>query len=152
MYRYLIRARLDRKTHANRKAASQIRSSNTVHRTIHISEHFSKMEESFVLVYLSDVKKYVTVPENFVFDLNQLRLKNNGVNRNQSFKIFWSNDMECEIPDFHAKPCDVHPPIEEIACYRGHIYRFFSMYFVLLLNYTLPWNHNGIIYTLLLYT
>lgn len=94
------------------------------------------MEESFVLVFLTDVKKYATVPEKFVFDLNQQRLKNNGVNRNQPFKIFYSNDVDCEIPDFNAKPCDVFPPIEEMACYRGYIYRFFSKYFVL------HWNFN----------
>lgn len=74
-------------------------------------------------------KKYITVQESFVYDLNQQKLKNNGVNRNQMFKIFWSNNANCEIPDFDAEISDVHPPLAENACYSGRLYKFYGTYF-----------------------
>lgn len=93
-----------------------------------IVANFSKME-SFALVYLNSAKKYITVQESFVYDLNQQKLKNNGVNRNQMFKIFWSNNANCEIPDFDAEISDVHPPLAENACYSGRLYKFYGTYF-----------------------
>lgn len=84
----------------------------------------------YALVYLKTVKKYITVPEKFVFDLDQSKLKNNGVNRNQDFKIFWSNDEACDSPDFNAEATDVHPPIEQKACYVGRIYKFYRKFII----------------------
>lgn len=43
--------------------------------------------ESFVLVCLNDLNKYVIVRESFIFNLNQEKVKNYGVNRNQDYKI-----------------------------------------------------------------
>lgn len=80
----------------------------------------------FALIYLSEAKKYIVVPESFIFDLKETKLKNYGVNRNQSVKVFWSNDVNCEIPNFDAFGSRIHPPIVEEACYVGHVYRFFG--------------------------
>lgn len=87
--------------------------------------------ESFVLAFLTEVKKHIVVPEQFVFDLNQLKLKNLGVNRNQNFKIFWSNNVDCTTPNFDAPRSEVHPPINEEACYIGRVYRFYCEYFTI---------------------
>lgn len=83
----------------------------------------------FVLVFLKEPKKYVVVPENFIFDLDQQKLKNNGANRNQNFKIFWSNDINCTAPNFDAEESKIHPPIVVEACYIGRVYKFYSEYY-----------------------
>lgn len=89
--------------------------------------------KSFVLVCLNDVNKYIIVRENFIFDLNQQKVKNYGVNRNQDYKIFWSHDKSCETPNFQANQSKIFPPLTPEACYSGRLYKFFCKYFQIIL-------------------
>lgn len=81
---------------------------------------------SFVVVFLMKPKKYVVVPENFIFDLDQTKLKNIGANRNQNFKIFWSNIGNDVQPNFNAEESEIYPPNIIEACYIGRVYKFYS--------------------------
>lgn len=90
----------------------------------------------FVVVLIKVVKKYVVIPESWIYDVSEEKLKNNGVNRNQDVLIFWSNDAigEDERPDgeyepnFNLEILSVHPPTNGIAhgCYIGRIIRYFG--------------------------
>lgn len=84
--------------------------------------------DSFAVVYLIDAKKHIVVPENHIFDLNQAKLKNIGVNRNQNFKIFWSSQTN-SMPNFNSNRSYIFPPATDEACYIGRIYKFFSKCF-----------------------
>lgn len=99
--------------------------------------------KSFALVRLDDVKKHVVVREDFVYDLNQEKLKNYGVNRNQKYRVFWSNDEKCQTANFNANLSSVHPPIENEACYNATLYRFYcKFYFVLLFIFQIIRKHS----------
>lgn len=45
---------------------------------------------TFVVVHLVDAKRVVVVPENWIQDLNNAKLKNIGKNSNQNFLLFWA--------------------------------------------------------------
>lgn len=59
----------------------------------------------FVVVYIKSAKKFVIVPENWIFDINQELLKNKGVNANRDILVFWS--LNGLIDD---KPNGQYPP------------------------------------------
>lgn len=90
----------------------------------------------FVVIYLISPKIYVVVPEKFVHDLVQSKLKNYGANKNQNYLIFWSENAlnDERIPDslfqpnFHLPLSDVYPPPESEACYIGRLKKFFGEY------------------------
>lgn len=92
----------------------------------------------FVVVYLLDAKKNIIVPETFIYELNEEKLKNYGANRNQSHLIYWSNAASDGIDgvpnpdfptDFTLPPTNVHPPREiEETCYIVRLKRFFSKF------------------------
>lgn len=45
-----------------------------------------------VLVLLSDVRKYIIVPESYVYGLNISALKNLGRNSCRDYLVYWSDD------------------------------------------------------------
>lgn len=45
---------------------------------------------TFVVVYLLRARQFVIVPENWVSDLNNAKLKNKGCNSNQDFLVYCS--------------------------------------------------------------
>lgn len=86
----------------------------------------------FVVVFLVEPKKYIIVPEEFIFALDEESLKNIGKNGNFSYKIFWSDncvdnegvpDKEYP-PDFSLENSAPFPPADK-ACYIGKLKRFF---------------------------
>lgn len=88
----------------------------------------------FVVVHLKLCKKRIVVPENWLFDVNQELLKNQGVNSNRDVLIFWSKnglvDDEPSVefePNFQLdKATTFPPPNTEAACYIGRIIRYFG--------------------------
>lgn len=63
---------------------------------------------AFAVAYLIAPKKHVVVPENYIFDLNEAKLRNYGVNSNQTHKVFWSENggkgyYRCRILKFFGK-------------------------------------------------
>lgn len=87
----------------------------------------------FVVVFLTDVKKHIIVPEQFIFGLDEERLKNIGRNSNFQYKIFWSENAIDEngvpnaeyLPNFALPKCTTFPPVDD-ACYVGKLKKFFS--------------------------
>lgn len=92
----------------------------------------------FVVVFLSDAKKHIIVPQEFVFGLSQQSLNNVGKNRNRQFLVFWSKKAVCagsEIPDSKYKPnfganvSKTFPPIgRDEACFTAQIKYFYGKY------------------------
>lgn len=91
----------------------------------------------FVVVYLSVPKKLTVVPEEFIFDLNQKKLKNNGCNRNQVQRIYFSkawfqnqidgaNLEQIFIPNFDLTASSIYPLPDNVteAVFRGYLRRF----------------------------
>lgn len=89
----------------------------------------------FVVVYIKAAKKYVVVPENWIFDINQELLKNKGVNGNRDVLIFWSLDGIVDdkpndeyAPNFHLEKSNEYPlpaGVKE-ACYVARLKRYFG--------------------------
>lgn len=89
----------------------------------------------FVVVHLIEPKVNIVVPEEFVF-LDPAKLRNLGVNRNQTHLIYWSKMAEEyqgrvddeNKPNFHLPISNESPPPmgAEHACYFGRTVRFFS--------------------------
>lgn len=88
---------------------------------------------SFVVVYILQARELVVVPDNWILDLNQAKLKNYGVNANQDFLVFWSGYngrpiLDAEI-DFNAfRAIEYHATVDKV-CYICRIKKFFGKYF-----------------------
>lgn len=88
----------------------------------------------FVVVLIKSLKRYVVVPEEWVFDINEQSLKNNGVNRNRNVLMFWSengigNDNEPDHeykPNFTLKKETVFPPPDGQGCYIVRMIHFYG--------------------------
>lgn len=93
----------------------------------------------FVVVHLVDVKKRIIVPENFIFDLSQENLKNNGCNKNFTYLAYWSHtalgdensapNINCQ-PNFTAPISKIFPPGDDLqeACYTVRLKKFFGKF------------------------
>lgn len=91
----------------------------------------------FVVVFSREPKCSTVIPEEFILDLNQKSLKNNGVNRNQDRRIYfskeWFENQTAKInleqpfePNFNLPLNNVYPlpnNVEE-ACYIGRLIKF----------------------------
>lgn len=89
----------------------------------------------FVVVYLVEPKKRIILPENFIYDLCEVSLKNNGRNSNHKYLIYWSKnaigdgsfapDFKIE-PNFDAPLSHIYPPENDVieACYIAQIKLF----------------------------
>lgn len=87
---------------------------------------------SFVVVYLLRCCEHVIVPERWVQDLNNAKLKNNGKNSNQNFLIFWSgingDPNIIRDPNFNANlDSKYHATVDEV-CYLGRVKKIFGKY------------------------
>lgn len=85
---------------------------------------------SFVVVFLKYSKQYVVVPEDWIQDLNNAKLKNNGRNSNQDFLLFWSGTNHIpnigKIPDFSAEKTPIFHSTHDGVCYTCRIKKFFG--------------------------
>lgn len=90
----------------------------------------------FVVVYLKDAKKNIIVPEEWIFDLDEQKLKNHGANSNQNYLVFWSyygiygdDDIPNAAyePNFFLDKMVEYPPPHGVAecCYIGRIKHFY---------------------------
>lgn len=90
-----------------------------------------------VIVYLQDPKKYIAVPESFVYDLDERSLKNRGVNRNQNRLVYfsqeWHENMEANEnvlqefePNFHCAITTRYPLPNYLdeTCFIGRLISF----------------------------
>lgn len=88
---------------------------------------------SLVVVYLKVPKVHVVIPDNWIYRLNESKLRNYGVNTNQDHRLFWSNDAvnDDEMPDYAYTPnfdaplSNVFPPLED-SCYIGRVKKFYG--------------------------
>lgn len=85
---------------------------------------------SYVVVYLKRAQRIVIVKENFVQDLSNAKLKNNGRNSNQDFLIYWSANNNVanwsSVPNFNSMLSDVYEETTGGVCYIGRILKFFG--------------------------
>lgn len=84
---------------------------------------------TFVVVYLIRAREFIVVPDQWVYDLNTAKLKNNGKNSNQDFLVYCSfNNGEpnfAEKPNFNA-PLDFRFTGTIDACFLCRIKKFFG--------------------------
>lgn len=85
---------------------------------------------SFVVVYLLRAKKFIVIRKNWVQDLMNAKLMNNGRNSNQNFLIFWSaNENVANFnvqPNFDAPLSSRYEETVDEICYLGRIIKFFG--------------------------
>lgn len=100
---------------------------------------------AYVLVYLVHARKNTIVPEKFVYSLNDVKLKNNGVNQNQDHRIYFSQALFDLMKNGEA-PIDMQPnfslpitknyPLENginETCFIGRTKKFYGeLHFILL--------------------
>lgn len=83
---------------------------------------------SLVLDYARNEKIVsLVVKENRIFDLNECRIRNNGVNRNQNYRIFYSPN-EFSVTNFDIPLRNHFDPAED-ACYIARIILFYGKSF-----------------------
>lgn len=84
----------------------------------------------FAIVFLKDVKIYIIVAEEWLYDINPEFLRNRGKNwlTTKDLRVFFSSiGMNNGIPDstyepkFHLPISNIFPPQNEEACYCGRI-------------------------------
>lgn len=88
----------------------------------------------FVKAFIPSVKMNIVIPEEWVFDVNQQLLKNNGVNSNRDVLIYWSKSAigidgipdAMHVPNFSATKSVVFPPTTEEACYLARTTHYFG--------------------------
>lgn len=89
---------------------------------------------TFVVIYLIRAREIVVVPENWIQDLNNAKLKNYGVNSNQNFLTFWSaNNGEANQnvqPNFIAPLEYEYRATVDEACYLCRILKFCGKFYV----------------------
>lgn len=95
-----------------------------------------------VVVYLQEAKKYIVVPEEFIYRLDERSLKNYGINSNQKRLIYFSNEvfknlenkieMNSLTPNFNAPVTKIFPLPDNLkeSCFHGRLYAFESKYFL----------------------
>lgn len=86
----------------------------------------------FVVVVITNLKKRIVIPEQWIYDVNEQSLKNYGVNSNRNVLIFWSNSAldsnnrpdATYKPNFSAPNSEEYPPLNDEACYLARIYSY----------------------------
>lgn len=94
----------------------------------------------FVVVLLKAIKKYIVVPEQWIYDVNEELLKNNGVNSNRDVLVFWSKNgvgiNSCPdtnyAPNFLLEKSTIYPPPNDLigACYIGRAIHYYGKFAV----------------------
>lgn len=94
----------------------------------------------FVSVYLTDAHKHTVVPQEFILDLSQVSLNNNGVNSNQSRRIFFSKELFESLkngedishmeytPNFSIPISKIYPLTDGLGetCFIGRLKKIFG--------------------------
>lgn len=85
---------------------------------------------TFVVVYLIRARQYAIVPDEWVYDLNTAKLKNNGRNSNQDYMVFcsftnWKPNLT-KKPNFDAKLEEAFDGSVNEARYLCRIEKFFG--------------------------
>lgn len=87
---------------------------------------------SFVVVYLIGAREFAVVPDTWVQDLNNAKLKNNGKNSNLDFLAYWSaTDGHANLnrkPNFAAPIVDQYHDTTDEVCYLSRVKKFFGTY------------------------
>lgn len=109
-------------TVVNLHSIRSVRRSETFSKVIDLNGKLIKM--SFIVVYLIRAQRFLVIHKNWVQDLLNAKLKNNGRNANQNFLIFWSaNDS---VANFNVQPNFNAPLSSHEICYLGRIIKFFG--------------------------
>lgn len=88
----------------------------------------------FVKAFITNVNTNIIIPEKWVFDVNQVLLKNNGVNANRDVLIYWSNSAVgidgvpnvMHVPNFSTAKSVVFPPTNNEATYLARTTHYFG--------------------------
>lgn len=80
-----------------------------------------------VVVYLTDVKKHIIVPEKYIYGLDLKQLKNRGKNMCRNHLVYWSDD--CIEGERYPEPDESAPKSKNFpagggAWYFGHTIHF----------------------------
>lgn len=96
----------------------------------------------FVVIVLAESKFHLIVPEQWVYDLNEFKLRNWGVNSNQKHLVYWNrtvfdtflNEPKTDIqPNFDAEIRSVFGTKDE-CCFHGYLIKFWSKCFYITKN------------------
>lgn len=87
---------------------------------------------NLVLVFLSKIRNYIIVPENYIYGLNIGDVKNRGKNSCRDYLIYWTDN--CIEGIFYPEPCpnaiqSSTFPAGNGAWYHGRIIHFTGMHF-----------------------
>lgn len=87
------------------------------------------MDLCYVVVRLKRAKRLVIMKENWIQDLLNAKLRNNGRNSNQDFLVFWSATNNIANwntpPDFNAPLTQIYEPTSvDGVCYIGRVVKF----------------------------
>lgn len=85
---------------------------------------------NLVVVFLSEVREYIIVPENYIFGLNIKDVKNLGKNSSRDYLVYFSDD--CVEGTFYPDPIQNATessqfPAGSGSWYRGRIIHFTGM-------------------------
>lgn len=87
----------------------------------------------FVVVFLKEIQVFITVVEEWLFDVNEEKLKNRGSNPNHDVLLFWSEKGLIDgVPDANYPPnftlekSAIFPPQNGEACYIGRVKVYFG--------------------------
>lgn len=83
---------------------------------------------TFVVVHLVDAKRVVVVPENWIQDLNNAKLKNIGKSSNQKYfgQVQITSQTYKKKPDFCARLVKQYFPTHIGVCYICRVKNFFG--------------------------
>lgn len=107
----------------------------------------------FVIVFLSGPKQLTVIPEEFIFDLDERKLKNLGCNRNQSQRIYFSKEwfqnqidginLEKKFtPNFNLPASSIYPMPNDVeeAVYIANLRKFESKAIIFFLRRMILFN------------
>lgn len=94
----------------------------------------------YVTIYLVDARVHTVVPQEFIYELNQVNLNNHGVNTNQNRLIYFSNEIFEELkngndpsylvhfPNFNLPITNVYPLPNDLqqTCFIGRLKKFWG--------------------------
>lgn len=85
---------------------------------------------TFVVVYLIGAREFIAIPEQWVYDLSNAKLKNYGSNAAHDFRVFWSGSNGkinlSAKPNFTLPIAPKYYPTANGVCYICRVKRFFG--------------------------
>lgn len=98
----------------------------------HSSFKFIGFTMCFAVAYIISAKKNVCIPDEWIQDLINAKLKNRGKNSAQTFRMFWSGTNDVPNlgtkPNFRAPKLSKYLPTTKGVCYLCRIRTFYGKF------------------------